>query len=101
MNTLNQLLHLAAPGGLCASLRSVGTARAKGAPTLQRRGEPLSAVFFPGHSLTSLPITMSDGATAEAIVVGAEGLVGIEAALGAPTRCAMRPCRLRAMRLRT
>ncbi len=84
MNTLNQLLTSLPPEDFARVSAALAPRALKARQTLQRRGEPLSAVFFPGHSLTSLTLTMSDGATAEAIVVGAEGLVGIEAALGAP-----------------
>ena len=49
---------------------------------LQKRGEPLREIFFPSQSLTSLVLTTTEGATAEIAVVGAEGIVGIEAVLG-------------------
>ena len=49
---------------------------------LQKRDEPLCDIYFPGRSLSSLMITMADGSAAETIVVGPEGVVGIEAALG-------------------
>jgi CRP-like cAMP-binding protein len=49
---------------------------------LHKREAPLKQVFFPGRTLCSLVLTMEDGATAEIAVVGSEGIVGIEAALG-------------------
>jgi CRP-like cAMP-binding protein len=49
---------------------------------LLRRGEPLRDVYFPSRSLSSLIITMADGAAAEVAAVGSEGLIGVEAALG-------------------
>jgi CRP-like cAMP-binding protein len=49
---------------------------------LQKRDEPLGEVYFPGRSLCSLFITMSDGASAEIAVVGAEGLIGLESVQG-------------------
>jgi CRP-like cAMP-binding protein len=49
---------------------------------LHKREAPLRQVFFPGRTLCSLVLTMEDGATAEIAVVGSEGIVGIEAALG-------------------
>ncbi len=50
---------------------------------LQRRDEPLRVVYFPDRgSLCSLVMSMPDGATAEIALVGSEGLVGVEAALG-------------------
>lgn len=49
---------------------------------LYKRDEPLTQVFFPGRSLCSLVLTMEDGASAEIAVVGPEGVVGVEVALG-------------------
>ena len=49
---------------------------------LQRRGESVREIYFPSRSLCSLVITMDDGNTAEIAVVGAEGLIGVEAVLG-------------------
>lgn len=42
----------------------------------------LKQVLFPGRALCSLVLTMEDGASAEIAVVGREGVVGVEAALG-------------------
>jgi CRP-like cAMP-binding protein len=50
--------------------------------TLHKRGEPLRYIYFPGPSLCSLVVAMADGAAAEIAVVGAEGLIGVEAVLG-------------------
>src|SRR5438105_4335444 len=50
--------------------------------TLMRRGEPVGKIYFPNRSLCSLVFTMTDGTAAEVAVVGAEGLVGVEAVLG-------------------
>lgn len=50
---------------------------------LQQRDEPLHVVYFPDRgSLCSLVMPMPDGATAEIALVGSEGLIGVEAALG-------------------
>ncbi len=49
---------------------------------LQKRGELLRDIYFPSRSLCALVMTMADGATAEIAVVGAEGLIGVEAVLG-------------------
>lgn len=49
---------------------------------LHKRDEPLLRVLFPGRTLCSLVLTMEGGASAEIAVVGAEGMVGVEAALG-------------------
>ncbi|HEY0284601.1 MAG TPA: Crp/Fnr family transcriptional regulator [Vicinamibacterales bacterium] len=54
----------------------------RGRQVLHKRGEPLQHVLFPGRMLCSLVLTMQDGASAEIAVVGAEGVVGVEAALG-------------------
>lgn len=49
---------------------------------LHTRGEPLTQIVFPGRSLCSLILDMDDGASAEVALVGPEGFVGIEAAIG-------------------
>jgi CRP-like cAMP-binding protein len=49
---------------------------------LQKRGESLRHIYFPSQSLTSLVLTTAEGASAEIVVVGSEGIVGIEAVLG-------------------
>jgi len=49
---------------------------------LRRRGEPVHEILFPSRTLCSLIITMDDGNAAEIAVVGAEGLIGVEATLG-------------------
>ena len=49
---------------------------------LHKRDEPLKQILFPSRALCSLVVTMEDGATAEAALVGAEGLIGVEAILG-------------------
>jgi CRP-like cAMP-binding protein len=54
--------------------------RARG--LLHKRDEPLKQIIFPGRALCSLVVTMEEGASAEVAVVGAEGLIGVEAALG-------------------
>jgi len=52
---------------------------------LHRRDEPLREICFPSRSLCSLIVTMDDGRSAEIAVVGSEGLIGLEAALGLST----------------
>jgi len=54
----------------------------RGRQILQRRSEALREIFFPGRSLCSLILSMSEGTGAEIVVVGSEGLIGVEAALG-------------------
>ena len=49
---------------------------------LHKRGEPMTQIVFPGRSLCSLILDMEDGATAEVALVGPEGFVGVEAAIG-------------------
>ncbi len=49
---------------------------------LHKRDQPMKHVVFPGRALGSLVLTMEDGASAEVAVVGREGVVGVEAALG-------------------
>jgi CRP-like cAMP-binding protein len=49
---------------------------------LQTRDAPLDDIYFPTRSLCSLVVMTASGESAEIAVVGAEGLVGIEAVLG-------------------
>ena len=51
---------------------------------LQKHGEPISEVYFPGRSVCSITNVMDDGSIVEVATVGREGLVGISAVLGAP-----------------
>lgn len=49
---------------------------------LHEAGEKLKFGYFPNRGLISLVVTMKDGKTAEAGIVGKEGFVGIAAAVG-------------------
>jgi hypothetical protein len=49
---------------------------------LQKTGDRIREVYFPGRCLSSTFITMRDGCTADIAVVGPEGLLGIEAVFG-------------------
>ena len=49
---------------------------------LQKNGERISEVHFPGRSVCSITSAMEDGNMVEVAMVGREGLVGIGAALG-------------------
>ena len=49
---------------------------------LHEAGQNLLYVYFPSRGLISLVVTMKDGKTAEAGVVGNEGFTGIPAAVG-------------------
>jgi len=50
---------------------------------LHPRNEPIRDVFFPNGGVTSMTAAMRDGAMVEIATVGAEGLVGMDAFLGA------------------
>ena len=50
---------------------------------LQRRGEPIRAVFFPNGGVVSITTPLLDGTSVEAATVGDEGMLGIEAFLDA------------------
>lgn len=50
---------------------------------LHKRGQPIDAVYFLDGGVASLTTKLSDGTTMEAATVGCEGVVGIEAFLGA------------------
>jgi CRP-like cAMP-binding protein len=47
------------------------------------KGEPLGAVYFPNGGVASITTLMNDGRLVEVATVGNEGIVGIEAYLGA------------------
>ena len=47
------------------------------------KGEPLGAVYFPNGGVASITTLMNDGRLVEVATVGDEGIVGIEAYLGA------------------
>ena len=49
---------------------------------LQKPGEPLQRVYFPGGGVICIMHVMTDGQTVEMAAVGNEGLVGISACLG-------------------
>jgi CRP-like cAMP-binding protein len=50
---------------------------------LQRQGHPLRYVYFPNGGVISITTVMEDGRSVEAVTVGDEGMVGIEAFLQA------------------
>ena len=50
---------------------------------LQKQGEPLRHVYFPNGGVCSITTVLADGTTVEAATVGDEGMLGIEAFLGA------------------
>lgn len=64
---------------ICADLTSE---RVRVRQTLQKRDDPLGAVYFPSRSLCSLIMTTADGAETEAAALGWDGVVGVEALLG-------------------
>jgi CRP-like cAMP-binding protein len=50
---------------------------------LQKNGEPLHTVYFLNGGVASITTILSDGTTVEAATIGDEGMLGIEAFLGA------------------
>src|SRR5437870_1222287 len=52
---------------------------------LDRSGGPLKYAYFPQDAVVSLLATLRDGRSVEVTLVGAEGMLGIRAALGAKT----------------
>jgi len=50
---------------------------------LQQKGEPLRVVYFLNGGVASITTALSDGTTVEAATVGDEGMLGVEAFLGA------------------
>jgi CRP-like cAMP-binding protein len=83
--TLNRLLAALPPDDYTriSPLLTFGPLRSR--QILQKRDEPLREIYFPSQSLCSFILTMADGARAEIAVVGAEGVVGVEAVLGLRT----------------
>jgi CRP-like cAMP-binding protein len=51
---------------------------------LYLEGGPMPAVFFPSGSLVSIVVRLQDGASADVLTVGNEGMVGVSAWLGLP-----------------
>ena len=51
--------------------------------TLESPGKPISHVYFLGTGFVSLVLPLDDGSSVEAGLIGAEGFVGVHAALGA------------------
>jgi CRP-like cAMP-binding protein len=50
---------------------------------LQKGGEPIRAVYFPNGGVASITTVLPDGTQVEAATVGDEGMLGVEAFLGA------------------
>src|SRR2546421_12069666 len=50
---------------------------------LQKAGEPLRDVYFLNGGVASITTALSDGTTVEAATIGDEGMIGVEAFLGA------------------
>jgi CRP-like cAMP-binding protein len=81
-SSLNHLLAALPPEDAARISPHLTLAPLRARQVLYKRDEPLKQVFFPGRSLCSLLLTMEDGASAEIAVVGPEGVVGVEIALG-------------------
>src|SRR5688572_6008312 len=81
-SSLNHLLAALPPEDAARISPHLAIAPLRARQALYKRDEPLKQVFFPTRSLCSLLLTMEDGASAEIAVVGPEGVVGVEVALG-------------------
>jgi CRP-like cAMP-binding protein len=81
-SSVNHLLAALPPEDAARVSPHLTLAPLRARQVLYKRDEPLKQVFFPGRSLCSLLLTMEDGASAEIAVVGPEGVVGVEIALG-------------------
>jgi CRP-like cAMP-binding protein len=69
----------------CPGLASALEVRHELAGTeLYLEGGPMPAVFFPTGSLVSIVVRLQDGASADVLTVGNEGMVGVAAWLGLP-----------------
>jgi CRP-like cAMP-binding protein len=54
---------------------------------LYRAGQPMDEVFFPENVICSVVRTMDNGACVEIAMTGPEGVIGIEALIGATETC--------------
>ncbi len=80
--TLNRLLAALPPEDYSRISPLLTLEVLKARQVLQKRDEALRQIYFPSRSLCSLILTTADGVSAEIAVVGSEGLIGVEAALG-------------------
>ncbi len=80
--TLNRLLAALPPEDYSRISTHLAFGPLKARQVLQTRDAPLDDIYFPSRSLCSLVLMTASGESAEIAVVGAEGLIGIEAVLG-------------------
>jgi CRP-like cAMP-binding protein len=83
--TQNRLLAALPEAELDALERSLEYIRLPLGRSLHEPGEPLRHVFFPTSGIVSLLDVRESGASAELMVVGCEGLIGLPALLGGET----------------
>lgn len=81
-NRLLAALPDAEAAALCPDLEAATLAAGE---VLYEPGWPLGHVWFPVRGVTSLLTTMPDGAQAESVAIGPEGMVGLTLALGVET----------------
>src|SRR4051794_14257335 len=82
MEPLNLLLT-ALPADVMARLKPFcQTVDLKGGTILHRPSQEIKEVYFPITSLISVTVTMNEGRTAEAGIVGSREMVGINAFMG-------------------
>jgi CRP-like cAMP-binding protein len=78
----NKLLAMLPPDEYQRLHPLLGTIPLEFKKTLQRLGEKVQTVYFPGGGVCSITSTMEDGRMVEVATVGNEGMVGITAFLG-------------------
>jgi CRP-like cAMP-binding protein len=70
----------------CPGLTPVLDMRSEPAGTeLYLEGGPMPAVYFPTGGVVSIVVRLQDGASADVLTIGNEGMVGVDAWLGLPT----------------
>ncbi len=80
--TGNRLLDLLSPDQLARLRPHLRAEALQLNQTLQMRGKPVEAVFFPTSGMISIVAVMRDGASVEVGIAGREGMLGVQAVLG-------------------
>ena len=79
----NRLLAALPADDLRRLLPYLTTIPVRARQVLQHQGQPVRHVYFPNGGVVSITTVLPDGTTVEAATVGDEGMLGIEAFLGA------------------
>jgi CRP-like cAMP-binding protein len=98
----NRLLSALPPTDLARLLPRMTDVSVALKELVYRPGGPVDHVYFPRSGMLSAVVVMDDASSAEVAVIGAEGMAGAAAALGADRSpeqvfCQMAPCACRRM----